>query len=541
MATSDAKDYISVADFYAGKSVFVTGATGFLGKLLVEKLLWSCPGIENIFLLIRRKRNEDEESRLATVLGTPVTSQFSVHGSTAGYNPSPVSSISPFRANIPLSSCFRQRRRLMAGSSQVFDRLRKYRPNDLKKIVVISGDLSKPFLSISLKDQEILIRTASIVFHVAATVRFNEPLKESVTVNTTATKYLAEFCSRMPNIKAFVYISTAYSNCDRDEVGEEFYNAVHDPETIIRLVEVMDGDIIDALTPKLLGKRPNTYTYTKALAENVLQEHNKKLPIVVVRPSIGQYLKTKDFQKRKLKTFCNKFTTFNTTNHIIVSVLSTINEPMPGWIDSWNGPSPFVAAGAKGLLHGMAGDASMVADVIPADIVVNLTICAAWRTALKTGIENIEVYNCCTGERNPVTWGTFLKCCYEASLKNPPDELISYPFFSLQRHQCIRFIQKLFFEQLPAFFIDLIYHLAGKKAIMLNIHAKLIRVNDALLFALLRQWKFRDNNTHNLLTFLKKEDQQIFPFDVCNIDWPSFLETYYLGIRHYLLKDSPNS
>ncbi|KAK7794043.1 hypothetical protein R5R35_012987 [Gryllus longicercus] len=461
MASSDTKDYISVADFYAGKSVFVTGATGFLGKLLVEKLLWSCPGIEKIFLLIRRKGNEDEESRLATVLGTPV-----------------------------------------------FDRLRKYRPNDLKKIAVISGDLSKPFLSISLKDQEILIRTASIVFHVAATVRFNEPLKESVTVNTTATKYLAEFCSRMPNIKAFVYISTAYSNCDRDEVGEEFYNAVHDAETIIRLVEIMDGDIIDALTPKLLGKLPNTYTYTKALAENVLQKYNKKLPIVVVRPSI---------------------------------VLSTIMEPMPGWIDSWNGPSPFVAAGAKGLLHGLAGDASMVADVIPADIVVNLTICAAWRTASKTGIENIEVYNCCTGERNPVTWGTFLKCCYEAVLKNPPDELISYPFFALQRHQCIRFIQKLFLEQLPAFFIDLIYHLAGKKAIMLNIHAKLIRVNDALLFALLRQWQFRDNNTHNLLTFLKKEDQQIFPFNVCNIDWPSFLETYYLGIRHYLLKDSPNS
>ncbi|GLG96577.1 Fatty acyl-CoA reductase [Gryllus bimaculatus] len=378
-----ANDYIPVADFYEGKSIFVTGATGFLGKLLVEKLMWSCPGIENIFLLIRRKKNEDEESRLATFLRTPV-----------------------------------------------FDRLRKYRPNDLEKISVIPGDLSKPFLSISPKDQEILIETTSVVFHVAATLRFNEPLKEAVTVNTTATKHLVEFCSRMSNIKAFVYISTAYSHCDRPEVDEKFYNAVHDPETIIHLVEILDDDITDAITPKLLGKRPNTYTYTKALAENVLQKHDKELPIAVVRPSM---------------------------------VISTMMEPFPGWIEGWNGPSPFLAATAKGLIHGLLADANAVTDVIPADIVVNLTICAAWRTAMQGGIQKIEVYNCCTGERNPITWGTFLKYSYKALLKYPLDEMITFPFFSFQRHPSIRFIQKLLLEQLPAFFIDLIYRLAGKK------------------------------------------------------------------------------
>ena len=34
-----------IADFYNGQSAFITGATGFMGKVLVEKLLRSCPQI----------------------------------------------------------------------------------------------------------------------------------------------------------------------------------------------------------------------------------------------------------------------------------------------------------------------------------------------------------------------------------------------------------------------------------------------------------------------------------------------------------------
>ncbi len=33
-----------IAEFYKKKSVFITGATGFIGKQLVEKLVRSCPG-----------------------------------------------------------------------------------------------------------------------------------------------------------------------------------------------------------------------------------------------------------------------------------------------------------------------------------------------------------------------------------------------------------------------------------------------------------------------------------------------------------------
>ena len=34
-----------ISDFYNGKSILVTGSTGFMGKVLVHKLLSDCPEI----------------------------------------------------------------------------------------------------------------------------------------------------------------------------------------------------------------------------------------------------------------------------------------------------------------------------------------------------------------------------------------------------------------------------------------------------------------------------------------------------------------
>ena len=53
-----------IVEFYRGRSVFITGATGFLGKVLVEKLLRSCPDIKAVYLLIRPKKGQDVGTRL---------------------------------------------------------------------------------------------------------------------------------------------------------------------------------------------------------------------------------------------------------------------------------------------------------------------------------------------------------------------------------------------------------------------------------------------------------------------------------------------
>lgn len=52
-----------VCEFYSGKNVLVTGATGFCGKVLVEKLLRSCEDIGKIYILIRKKKNATTHER----------------------------------------------------------------------------------------------------------------------------------------------------------------------------------------------------------------------------------------------------------------------------------------------------------------------------------------------------------------------------------------------------------------------------------------------------------------------------------------------
>lgn len=68
----DASDVIQVKDFYKGRNVFITGSTGFMGKVLVEKLLWDCEDIGNLYLLVRPKKGESVQRRVDDMLKLPV-------------------------------------------------------------------------------------------------------------------------------------------------------------------------------------------------------------------------------------------------------------------------------------------------------------------------------------------------------------------------------------------------------------------------------------------------------------------------------------
>jgi fatty acyl-CoA reductase len=61
-----------IAEFYQDKSIFITGATGFMGKVLVEKLLRSCPGIDRVYLLLRPSKGKDVTTRLEELINNEV-------------------------------------------------------------------------------------------------------------------------------------------------------------------------------------------------------------------------------------------------------------------------------------------------------------------------------------------------------------------------------------------------------------------------------------------------------------------------------------
>uniref|UniRef100_A0A336MZZ9 Fatty acyl-CoA reductase n=1 Tax=Culicoides sonorensis TaxID=179676 RepID=A0A336MZZ9_CULSO len=454
------ENYVSVGDFYDGRSIFITGGTGFMGKVLVEKLLRSCPGIKNIYLLIRPKRGQEITTRLSELLNNPL-----------------------------------------------FDRLRKEQPNVLNKVIPIFGDITLEELGISETDQQLLCKNVSIVFHSAATVKFDEKLKLSVTINMLGTKRLVELCHRMNALDALVHVSTAYCNCDRSEVAEVIYSPPYCPDDIIALINWLPEDMLDKITPSLIGKRPNTYTFTKALAEHMLQKEAGNLPVAVVRPSI---------------------------------VLSSLKEPLVGWVDNWNGPTGIVSAVGKGLFRTIMCKENVIADLVPVDIVINLMITAAWKTAMSKQC-GLNIYNCCTGEQKPITWGRFVNLSIENMRKHPLEGVLWYPTGILRQNRFMNTVHATLVHYIPAYILDIIARVAGRKPIMVKVEDKLAKAVDCLEYFTTRQWNFKNENVGKLLQCLDAKDRSTFQIDVSTIVWEEYVEKYVLGFREFLFKQSPNT
>lgn len=57
----------------AGKVIFMTGASGFLGKVLLEKIMRKTPDFKKIYLLMRPKKNKDGRQRLDEMFNLAVS------------------------------------------------------------------------------------------------------------------------------------------------------------------------------------------------------------------------------------------------------------------------------------------------------------------------------------------------------------------------------------------------------------------------------------------------------------------------------------
>ncbi|CAF1264658.1 unnamed protein product [Didymodactylos carnosus] len=229
----------AITEFLNGKSIFITGATGFIGKQLVEKLISSCPNIEKIYILVRPKRGYTVVDRVKQLLSSPL-----------------------------------------------FDSVRKINPNFENKIIPIEGDILDPNFGINFDDEHLLTENCHIVFHSAATIKFNEPLRLAIQMNVTPTRKLILLCHKMKKLQALIHVSTAYANCDRSDISEIIYTPLIQPKKLIDAAEWMNDSVFDVLTNKIIKDRPNTYTYTKSLAEYLLLEEGNNLPVAIIRPSI---------------------------------------------------------------------------------------------------------------------------------------------------------------------------------------------------------------------------------------------------------------
>ncbi|XP_017469364.1 PREDICTED: fatty acyl-CoA reductase 1-like [Rhagoletis zephyria] len=233
-----------IRNYFKRKTIFLTGGTGFLGQLLMEKLL-RCE-VEMVYFLARPKKNKTAHERL--------------------------------------NDLFDQTQ---------FAKLRREYPNYRQHVSIIEGDMSLIDLGIKDSDRQLLAETVEIVLHAAAEVRFNDSLHKLATTNLRGTRQMLKLAENFKKLQVFHYVSTAFSNCKPNckVIKEEFYEPPLEPNTLIAYAEKCintpeDLDIFDTITNRLIGEWPNTYTFSKCLSEELVRRRAEKFPTCVSRPSI---------------------------------------------------------------------------------------------------------------------------------------------------------------------------------------------------------------------------------------------------------------
>jgi alcohol-forming fatty acyl-CoA reductase len=104
-------------------------------------------------------------------------------------------------------------------------------------------------LGISDSDYEKLQR-CSVIFHSAASVRFDDPLKKAILLNTRGTREICELARSLPNLKCFVHVSTAYIQPKNFHIEERLYQPQGEWRNFIKYAENLDIDLLDTLTMK---------------------------------------------------------------------------------------------------------------------------------------------------------------------------------------------------------------------------------------------------------------------------------------------------
>jgi len=362
-----------IAEALKGKTILVTGSTGFLGKSIVEKCLRSIPEVGRINLAIRSSARRPASERLEReVLSSPAFKRL------------------------------KEERGEAAFAKLVKD-----------KLSVVEIDLGRDGLGLSDEGREQL-QACEIVIHSAAAVEFDNPADLSAQTNLLGAARMVEALKATGSRPHLVHVSTAYvGGMLRGLVREE---APHDPglnwrheaavlanlrgpvEEESRRPELMKkfarearsrmgpaGTPAVARTTERLRDRwvkdrliergrvhanamgfADIYSFTKAMAEHAVVELHGDIPLSIVRPSI---------------------------------IESALEEPFPGWLEGFRMAEPLILAFGRGILRDFSGLPDSVLDIIPADFVVNTVLAVA---ANPPGDSKPRVYHAASGSRNPL-------------------------------------------------------------------------------------------------------------------------------------------
>jgi len=357
---------LSVARALTGKRVLVTGTTGFIAKVVLERLIREVPGIASLVLVLRGNAAH------------PTASQR-------------------FRAEVL--------------SSSVFDPLRRTDPHRLRDAVgrmrFVTGEITEPSFGLGADEFALLAKEVDAIVNVAASVNFREELDQALAINALALLDITRL-AKLGGGTPLVQVSTCYVHgFHRGVIAEELA-----PPAIARLPRHLEGYYkVDALIEELqakvaavkrhmadaaqrskalieLGIREaqsrgwnDTYTFTKWLGEQIAAREMWGATLTIVRPAI---------------------------------VESAWRDPQPGWIEGMKVGDAIVLAYARGKTSVFPARLEGIADIVPVDLVANAIVLATAQAVAKPGQRRIVQAG--TSSRNPVKVGEYIRLC-EAEMR----------------------------------------------------------------------------------------------------------------------------
>ncbi|KAI4322400.1 hypothetical protein L6164_022101 [Bauhinia variegata] len=487
----------SILHFLEHKTILVTGATGFLAKIFVEKILRVQPNVEKLYLLLRAPDIKSAKHRLHNEIIGKDLFKFLKEKLGANFN----SFIS-------------------------------------EKLTLVPGDISCEDLGLkdSILRDEILNQTHVIV-NLAATTNFDERYDVALGLNTFGVKHVINFSKQCVKLKMLVHVSTAYVCGERGglilespyHLGDSLNGVpgldidvekkvVEDKLDELRRQEANEDEIKLAMKDlgidraKMFGW-PNTYVFTKAMGEMMVGQLKENLSIVVIRPTI---------------------------------VTSTFKEPFSGWAEGIRTIDSLAVAYGKGKLTCFLGDMKGVVDLIPADMVVNAMIVAMVVHANQP--HNEIIYHVGSSVRKPLTYKHFQEYGLKYFTAKPWINKDGKPvkvgkvtilnnMASFQRYMFIRYL--LLLKGLELANTALCHYFRGA---YLELNRKIqivMRLVDLYKPYLFFKGIFDDINTEKLRMAARQGgvETDLFYFDPKVIDWEDyFMNIHFPGIVKYIFK-----
>lgn len=137
-------------------------------------------------------------------------------------------------------------------------------------------------------------------------------------------------------------------------------------------------------------------------------------------------------------------------------------EPFPGWVDNISGITGIMMEIGRGTIKSIVCDDKLTIDVIPVDVVANTLVTAAWHTAAYRS-NTMRVYNCTSGQMNPVKWRDYGRYTQNAALVYPSKYITWYPGFTFRTNRLMHWLCSRLFHTAPACIFDLILYCTKRK------------------------------------------------------------------------------